>query len=290
MSEQPMIDDALARKLVDDQFPHWSPLPLHRVEPAGSDHVIFRLGDDLSVRLPRHDGAITQARKEAYWLPRLAPQLPLRIPEPVAVGEPDHGYPWPWAVCRWLEGKVATVEEFADSADTARDLAGFLTALHAVDLVIPPERRSELRQDALADRDARTRAAIAEVADTFDAAAMIMVWDAALTAPGREAPRWVHGDFHTGNLLAEDGRVTTVIDFGGFAYGDPAFDLMIAYTLLSPSSRAIFRDAVGLDDDTWARGRGWALCTGLNAYAAYAATHPRVAAQTTRQITQALIG
>jgi aminoglycoside phosphotransferase (APT) family kinase protein len=194
-------------------------------------------------------------------------------------------------VCRWLDGTVATVEEFADSEDAARDLAGFLVALHGFDPgEIPPERRAELRQDSLADRDARTRTAIEEVADTFDTAAMIMVWQAALDAPENGSPRWVHGDFHTGNLLTQGGRVTTVIDFGGFTHGDPAFDLMMAYTLLSPRCRATFRDAVGLDDATWARGRGWALCTGLNAYTAYAATHPRVAAQTSRQITQALIG
>ncbi len=189
------------------------------------------------------------------------------------------------------QGSVATVEEFADSADAAHDLAGFLVALHAFDPgEIPPERQAELEQERLVDRDAQTREAIAEVGTTFDAAAMIMVWQAALDAPEPEAWHWVHGDFHTGNLLTDAGRVTTVIDFGGFTHGDPAFDLMMAYTLLSPRCRTIFRDAVGLDDATWARGRGWALCTGLNAYTTYAATHPRVAAQTTRQITQALLG
>src|SRR5690606_31483711 len=123
------IDAALVRRLVDSQFPQWATLPLELLVPAGSDHVIYRLGDELSVRLPRHAGAIGQARKESHWLPRLAPHLPLTIPAPVGVGEPDFGYPWPWAVSRWLEGEVATVETLADSAPATVELAGFLTAL-----------------------------------------------------------------------------------------------------------------------------------------------------------------
>ncbi len=290
MSELRQIDDELARRLVDDQFPQWSRLPLRRQPQAGSDHVIFRLGDDLAVRLPRHDGSITQARKEAYWLPRLAAVLPLEIPVPVGVGAPDFGYPWPWAVARWLDGSVATVAEFGGSAETATELAAFLITLRGFDAgEIPAERRAELGQERLVERDAATRRAIATVGDTFDGAAMTRVWDAALAAPEPGAPRWVHGDFHTGNLLARNGRVTSVIDFGGLCLGDPAFDLMIAYTLLSARCRMIFRDAVGLDDATWVRGRGWALCTGLNAYTAYAATRPDVAANTTRQITQTLL-
>jgi aminoglycoside phosphotransferase (APT) family kinase protein len=106
---EPTIDAALARRLVEAQFPQWAELPLLH-SPAGSDHVIYRLGEELSVRLPRHAGAITQARKEAQWLPELAPHLPLTIPVPVEVGEPDLGYPWPWAVSRWLDGEVATVD------------------------------------------------------------------------------------------------------------------------------------------------------------------------------------
>jgi aminoglycoside phosphotransferase (APT) family kinase protein len=106
----------------------------------------------------------------------------------------------------------------------------------------------------------------------------------------RRPPVWFHGDFHTGNLLTVDGRLSAVIDFGGLGVGDPASDLTIAFTLMSADSRAAFRAALGVDDATWTRGRGWALTTGLNAYTAYAAVNPRVAAQTTRQITEALIG
>jgi aminoglycoside phosphotransferase (APT) family kinase protein len=120
---------------------------------------------------------------------------------------------------------------------------------------------------------------------------MTELWDVALSAPGWDRPPvWFHGDFHTGNLLTVDGRLSAVIDFGGLGIGDPACDLTIAFTLMSAGSRTAFRAVLGVDDATWTRGRGWALATGLNADASYAAVNPRVAAQTTRQITEALIG
>ncbi|WP_419997275.1 aminoglycoside phosphotransferase family protein [Streptomyces boninensis] len=290
---RPHIDVALVRRLVDTQFPQWAELPLRRVEPAGSDHVIHRLGEDLSVRLPRHAGAIGQARKEYEWLPRLAPHLPLDIPVPVAVGEPDLGYPWPWAVTRWLDGEVATVEALEGSAETAVELAEFLVALQQ----FAPERvrelvgRTDLGYGSLAGRDASTRVAIEQVSGAFDAGALRELWEAALGAEGwGRAPVWFHGDFHTGNLLTKGPRLSAVIDFGGLGVGDPACDLMMAYTLMSGPSRAAFRAVLDVDDATWLRGRGWALTTGLSAYTAYAAGSPRIAAATTRQITEALVG
>jgi aminoglycoside phosphotransferase (APT) family kinase protein len=286
-SGRPHIDTALVGRLVETQFPHWAGLPLRLVEPGGSDHVIHRLGDELAVRLPRHAGAIGQAEKEHRWLPRLAAHLPLAVPEPVAVGRPGFGYPWPWAVCRWLDGDVATVAALAASRETAVALAGFLTALQRFPLRDAPGGDGR----GLADRDGATRTAIARVAGVFDAAALTSLWGAALSAPGWDRPPvWFHGDFHTGNILTVNGRVSAVIDFGGLGVGDPARDLIIAYTLMWGPSRAVFRAALGVDDATWARGRGWALTTGLNAYCSYAATDARVAAQTTRQITQALLG
>ncbi|MFB6549953.1 phosphotransferase [Streptomyces sp. NPDC056405] len=217
--DRPSIDTSLVGRLVDRQFPQWAELPLRPLEQAGSDHVIHRLGEELTVRLPRHAGAIGQARKELEWLPRLAPHLPLAVPVPVAVGEPALGYPWPWAVTRWLDGEVATVETLADSSEAARELADFLTALQRF---VPGAASGlgageDLTVGPLAARDEATRAAIAEVGDVFDTAATTELWDAALSAR-------------------------------------------------------------------------WALATGLNAYASYAAVNARVAAQTTRQITQALVG
>lgn len=160
-------------------------MPLRPYAPAGSDHVIYRLGEELSVRLPRHAGAINQARKEAEWLPRLAPHLPLAVPVLVGVGTADFGYPWPWAVSRWLDGEVATVGALSGSHEAVVALAEFLTALHRFDA----ETTEDLAGRPLATRDAATRAAIAKVGDAFDTAAMTGLWDAALAAPTGTARR-----------------------------------------------------------------------------------------------------
>lgn len=284
---RPRIDTALARRLVDSQFPQWGDLPLARVEPGGSDHVIHRLGTEFAVRIPRHTGPVGHLAKEFAWLPRLAPHLPLAIPVPVAQGRPDFGYPWPWSVFRWLDGEPATVDALGDSVAVAAELAGFLTALWAFGEVSrpAPEVAAHLAPQPLAARDRSTRAAIEQSADVFDAEAMTAVWDAALAAdPWSRPPVWFHGDFHTGNLLTADGKLSAVIDFGGLGYGDPAVDLMMAHTLMTASGRAVFRAALGVDDATWARGRGWGLTGGLIAYTAYARESPWIAAVTTRQI------
>ncbi len=265
-----------SERLVDTQFPQWAGLPLKPLNPAGSDHVIYRLGKELSVRLPRHAGAVGQARKEFQWLPRLAPHLPLAVPVPVGVGDPDFGYPWSWAVSRWLDGEVATVEALSDSSRAAMELAHFLSDLQrfAPEDVCRehpgrPHRLAVVRpgpRDAARHRRGRWHVRRRGDDRTVGRGAERPGWD--------RPPVWFHGDFHTGNLLTVDGRLSAVIDFGGLGTGDPACDLMIAFTLMTADSRAVFRGALGVDDATWMRGRGWALATGLNAYTAYAAVNP----------------
>jgi aminoglycoside phosphotransferase (APT) family kinase protein len=286
------IDLALVRRLLAAQFPAFADLPLTRLHPAGSDNVIYRLGQDMSVRLPRGEWAAGQATKEHFWLARLAPRLPLPIPVPLGVGKPAFGYPWDWSVSRWLPGETATVKGLADPRRTASELAEFLAALqHALPVESDaPNPHDEVTGMPLAKRDQSTRAAIAAVQDTFDAAAMTAVWDAALRAPAWDrAPVWFHGDLHLGNLLVSSGQLGAVIDFASLGAGDPACDLVIAWNLFSPETRPVFRTALQVDDATWTRAQGWALSTGLNAYTCYAATNPLVAMNTHRQISQVLI-
>ncbi|HUB42026.1 MAG TPA: aminoglycoside phosphotransferase family protein [Streptosporangiaceae bacterium] len=286
------VDAGLVRRLLTSQFPEWADLPLRRLLPAGSDNVIYRLGENMSVRLPRGEWAAGQAAKEHYWLPRLAPRLPLPIPVPLGAGKPAFGYPWDWSLWRWLPGETATVKGLVDPHLTASELAEFLTALqHALPVESgAPNPHDEVTGEPLAKRDHATRAAIAAVQDTFDAAAMTAVWDAALRAPAWDhAPVWFHGDLHLGNLLVSGGHLSAVIDFAGLGAGDPACDLVIAWNLLSPQTRPAFRAALQVDDATWTRAKGWALSTGLNAYTSYAATNPLVAANTRRQISQVLM-
>ncbi|GLZ81552.1 hypothetical protein Afil01_63590 [Actinorhabdospora filicis] len=281
----PHIDDSLVGLLIATQFHQWADLPLRRVEPAGSDNVIYRLGEDMAVRLPRGPWASGQPILENRRLGALAGALPLPVPEQLGLGEPAFDYPWHWSINRWLEGEAATPEGLTDPLATARELADFLRRLRET----PAPGALEGVSGVLASRDAATREAIAAVSGVYDTGALTRVWDEALAAPEWSGPPvWFHGDMHNGNLLIVDGRLTAVLDFGGLGVGDPACDLVVAWTLFEPDARAEFRRLIGLDDDAWTRGRGWAISTGLSAYTAYADTRPDIAEATTRQITEAL--
>ena len=285
------IDEALVRRLLAAQFPQWADLPLAAVPSAGTDNALYRLGADMAVRLPRIESATWQVDKEQRWLPRLAPHLPLAIPVPLAMGEPGEGYPFRWSVYRWLDGENATVERIADPGQLAIDLAAFITALQRIDATggPPPGAHNFFRGEPLAERDTETRAVIASLAGTLDADALTAAWKAALHAPAWHGPPvWIHGDLQSGNLLAVQGRLSAVIDFGGLGVGDPACDLIVAWNLLSADTREVFRAALAVDDATWARGRGWALTVGLIALPYYEKTNPVLAGIARRSIDEVL--
>lgn len=267
-----LIDVPLARRLVATQFPQWANLAVEPVESAGWDNTIFRLGPDLSVRLPRRHVAAGHVRHEHRWLPVLGPHLPLAVSVPLGQGRPGEGYPWDWTVCRWLDGELASLEPVADMGGAAVSLARFVTAMQAIESAGGPVH--EFRGFSLAAYDHSTRAAAAEVPDSFDIGSVLAVWQAAIEAPAWTAqPVWMHGDLHPANVLVRRGELSAIIDFGLLGVGDPACDLMIAWTYLTADSRAVFRSAVAADDATWSRARGWALQFGLRA-AAYSADNP----------------
>ena len=277
-NEQP-IDAALVRRLLAAQFPEWASLPLAAVASAGTDNALYRLGDDMVIRLPRIDWAISQIEREYRWLPQLAPHLPLAIPVPLAMGQPGEGYPWHWSVNPWLDGENATLDRIADPARLARDLAEFITALHRIDTTGGPLAGSPnvSRGVPVAQRDTSTRTALRdlETLNLIDIRPATEAWEIALAAPVWDRPPvWFHGDLHSGNLLALDGRLSAVIDFGCMGVGDPAVELLPAWSLLSADSREVFRDALQVDDATWARGRGWALSFAAGALSYYHKTNP----------------
>ena len=285
------IDAALVRRLLLGQFPRWAELPIAAVSSAGTDNAIYRLGEDLAVRLPRRREAAGQIDKEHRWLPRLAPQLPLAIPIPVELGEPAVGYPYPWSVCRWLEGEDAVVEPITDLFGAAVDLARFVVALHAIDSSDGPSpgTHNSQRGVPLAQRDAQVRAAIASLHGILDTDAATGAWEAALRAPVWDSPPvWLHGDLHPGNLLVRHGRLSAVIDFGCLGVGDPACDLMVAWTLLTGEAREKFRGGLAVDDAAWARGRGWALSFALIALPYYLETNPVLVGIARRTIDEVL--
>jgi aminoglycoside phosphotransferase (APT) family kinase protein len=218
--------------------------------------------------------------KESQWLPRLAPHLPLAIPEPLALGAPGEGYPWRWSVCRWLDGENATIEQFTDPRQAATDLARFIAALRQINPAggPPPGPHNFYRGVPLAARDESTREAIAALDGMIDSDAATAAWDDAFQAPPwQEPPVWIHGDLQAGNLLVNGGQLSAVIDFGGLGVGDPACDLMIAWNHFSADARVAFHAALPDDDTTWARGRGWALSVGLIALPYYQNTNPVLA-------------
>jgi aminoglycoside phosphotransferase (APT) family kinase protein len=264
--EKASITPGLVSELIADQFPQWAHLPISPVELDGWDNTTFRLGADLSVRLPSADAYVPQVEKEQQWLPLLAPRLPLAIPEPVARGVAGPDFSRPWSVYRWLDGDPATVERIAGLERFATDLAGFLTALYGIDPSDGPTAgaHSFNRGGPLATYDAETRRSLSALQGAIDVRRATEVWDAALAATWAGPPVWVHGDVTGANLLVVDGRLSAVLDFGCSAIGDPACDLAIAWTLFHGSSRAAFRDGLSLDDGAWARGRGWALWKALN--------------------------
>ena len=282
---------SLVVRLLNTQFPQWANLPIEPAPSAGTGNALYRLGDHMVVRLPRIPSAVGQVDKEQKWLPRLAPLLPLNIPIPLAKGKPSDGYPWHWSVYQWLEGEDATTVSIADSRQAATVLAQFITALQQIDATDgpPPGQHNFYRGVPLTMRDKETHDAIAALDDVLDANELTAAWNAAIERPAWNGiPVWLHGDLHAGNLLVRRGRLSAVIDFGGLGVGDPACDVMAAWTLLSAENRIVFREILQVDDATWARGRGWALSFGLIALPYYQTTNPVLAGIARRAINEVL--
>ena len=246
------------------QFPAWAGLPVVAVS-GGWDNATFRLGDELTVRLPSAGAYVAQVEKEHRWLPFLAAHLPMPIPEPVALGRPADDFSRSWSIYRWIDGEPASEAPITDSTQFAGDLARFLSALYAIDPSDgpPPGPHNFFRGGPLDTYDAQVREAIEVLTGTIDVDATLETWEAALATRWDRPPVWVHGDVAPSNLLVADGRLHAVIDFGCTAVGDPACDLVMAWTFFEGDSREAFRRGLPIDDVTWARGRGWALWKAL---------------------------
>jgi aminoglycoside phosphotransferase (APT) family kinase protein len=255
----------LAARLIAGQFPQWAGLPVIPVGLNGWDNTTFRLGDALSLRFPSADYYTAQVDKEHRWLPVLARHLTVPIPQPVAKGRPGDEFPRPWSVYRWIDGDPASAGPIADLTAFAADLADFLSALYAIDASggPPPGVHSGFRGGPLTAWDEQTRNSIRLLAADIDAAAATTVWEEALASTWQQAPVWVHGDVTASNLLVAGGALHAVIDFGCAAVGDPACDLVMAWTFFAAESGTVFRRGLHLDDATWARARGWALWKAL---------------------------
>lgn len=285
------IDSNLVGRLIISQFPEWATLTVVPVAFRGTDNALYRLGGNLVVRLPRREKNTRQLEKECHWLPKLAPLLPLAVPVPVAIGKPGEGYPFDWAIYRWLEGEPAAGDKI-DLGQAATDLATFVAALQQVDAAggPPPGEHNAWRGVPLVMRDRAVRSAIASLGSGINTESVTAAWEAALSARDwQHSPVWVHGDLDSRNLLAKDGRLTAVIDFGCLGVGDPACDVMVAWKMLSTGSRDIFLNALSVDEATRIRARGWALSQALIALAYYTVeTNPMLVREAQRWIAEVL--
>ncbi len=284
------IDVALVERLISAQFPQWADLPISPAVPQGWDNKTFRLGAEMSVRLPSAAPYALQVEKERRWLPELAPHLPLPIPVPLAKGAPAEGYPFTWCVYRWLEGETASTERVDDLTEFATTLADFLAALQRIDPAggPPPGRHNFFRGGPLTVYDAETQRAIAALDGKIDTDAASAVWEAALAATWHGRPVWIHGDVTASNLLVVDGRLSAVIDWGGLNVGDPACDLQPAWNVFEGASRARYRAELAVDDASWLRGRGWALAQAVWALPYYWDTNPGIVRQASHALAQVL--
>lgn len=265
VDDRKMVSTELVRGLIAAQFPHWADLTITPIAPGGWDNCSFRLGDSMVVRLPSAAGYAAQVQKEQTFLPRLAPHLPLPIPEAIALGQASADFPHPFGIYGWIEGETAEHGKIDDLCRFAEDLAGFLTALYTLDASNGPEAgpHNFYRGSALSTYDLETRTAITTLKDRIDAKAATAIWEVALSSQWSRPAVWLHGDIAAGNLLVNNGKLSAVIDFGSMGIGDPACDLAIAWTFLGHDSRQRFHAALPLDRETWQRGRGWALWKSL---------------------------
>lgn len=281
------VDPALVRALVDLELPDARNLGLRPLSVSGSSNALFRLGEELLVRLPRQPGGTASIEKEARWLPWLAERLPVVVPEVVHVGEPGLGYPERWSVVRWLDGDRANARGDRSTPDPAlprlaADLAELVGTLRLLEVPEQAQADPELRWyrgDLLALHDPSFRADVRACRDMpglgIDLDAALALWDRAVALPTarRTGPdRWFHGDLVAENLLVRPPGLGALLDLGGVAVGDPSVDLIVAWEVLDARSREELRTRLDVDEEEWLRGRAWAVAIALMTFPYYGAT------------------
>ncbi len=280
------IDAGLVGRLISEQFPRWAGLPISAVPSTGTVNAIYRIGDRLCARLPRVQEWAQDLDREWTWLPRLAPRLALQVPEPIAKGRPTGSYPFPWAIYGWIDGKPYSDDLVDDEEEAARDLARFVAELRRVE---PAPGAPRAGRPPLRELDAVTREAIRSSRSVIDSDAATAAWERALEAPAwKGTPVWIHTDLLRPNALVHDGRLCAVIDFGGVGVGDPAADVIPAWSVFGRAGRGRFRDALDVDDGTWDRARGFALHQAAMIIPYYGETNPGFVSLAKRTVEEVL--
>ena len=279
------IDIALVKGLLTEQFPHLAEKPIAVVRSTGTVNAIYRLDKTLYIRLPRLEAWAESIDREWIWLPKLAPHISLNVPRPFARGKPSNGYPFSWAIYHWIEGAPYQDKLIRDERQAAYDLVNFILELRSVEMRGAP--RGGRRP--LIELNAATRAAIESSRGVIDTQAASEAWAHSLEAPPWNGkPVWIHGDLLRSNLLVQDGQLCAVIDFGGVGTGDPAADVVPAWSVFNTVGREIFRGALDVDKDTWSRARGYALHQALMIIPYYPESNPEFVAMAKRTVNEVL--
>jgi aminoglycoside phosphotransferase (APT) family kinase protein len=283
-SAEVVVDEAAARSLIEAGFPQLAGGQLQLLG-EGWDSTVWLLDGRWVFRFPRREVAVPGLRRELEVLPQLAPRLPAAVPEPVFVGEPGAGFPWPWAGSSYIPGR-----ELADAAlgddrriTLAGRLARFLRVLHDTDpaavgrqLPIDPVRRSDM--PFRVEATGRRLAQLQRLGIWHAPAAAKLLLERALALGPPAAPVLVHGDLHLRHLLVgDDGGLAGVIDWIDVCRADPAIDLPLYWAALPSPARRAFLDEYGpVTDEQLVRARVLAvfLCATLAEYAAELGMEP----------------
>lgn len=270
------IDETLVSALLADEFPELATLPLTLLA-NGWDNVMYRLGDELTVRLPRREMAVPLIDNEQRCLELLAPRLPIPVPVPIHHGARSERFPMPWSICRWFPGVLATDAALADPAHEASRLGDFLTALHRPAPDDAPDNEWRGHDARLLAPRVRANAERADLGRSVDPGLVVERFELVSGVDAHAGPpMWLHGDLHAANMLVHDGAISAVIDFGDVTSGDPAVDLAIGWMLFDENARSVFRSALPhIDDAGWSRGAAWALHFAVT-YLANSADNPRL--------------
>ncbi|MCH9770531.1 MAG: aminoglycoside phosphotransferase family protein [Gammaproteobacteria bacterium] len=281
------ITEPLVRSLLCAQCPEWAELEIEPVPSSGTDHALFRVGKNLVARLPRIERAVKNIDKEYEWVPEISKLIKTSVSIPIFKGERQIDYPYQWLILKWNEGVNPNFEKENEYAELAKELANFLNQLHGINLKNGPQSR---RGIPLINQNIKTQKAINQLTLEINVKKITALWKQLSCLPSWNKPSvWVHGDFLPGNILVKQNNLNAVIDFSDLGIGDPACDLIIAWSLFNEKSRNIFKNNLNyIDADTWLRGQGWALSIALIMLPYYKKSNPQLAKLAKRVIKSVL--